>query len=292
MFYVLLFTAFVMLVAYFGTQSSTRDPNSSPQDTDNRSSLNARTQLRSDVTNGSPRNTPHAPTVNSVPYSKGSSLDASKAVSTAELIMKTFDVPLPWNDDVARESYLHDIAVIREFRDLASIYIELSDAKNVVVFRHSITFDSVVPSTAGSDRAGGMELPILPAGTVKRGRFFLCRNNRESHYRHLLRMPWKPTANRSESLESRLSSEHIRKINGNRVRSEVLVSESARVATKLHSVLEGGRYAFARHPTLPSDVYINAEYRDVEFVFRPGLGVSFIVVQTPLGLQARSIRLT
>lgn len=271
------------VVAYFAHQPSVETTNLA-----GRRDTHAANSSPSRASTSPPRITP--PT-EPLPYSERSALDARKVVSTAELIMSTFNLPVPWSTPDAREKWLHDIAVFRHFRDLAAIKIELIDANSVLVFRHLIAFNEAANTLNFNDRAGGIELPVLPPGTVKRGRFLAVRQNREPLYKHLLKLPWQPTTNLAESLESRFASVHTEKINGNRVKSEMLVSNAARVTATVQRVIDGGRIGFARHPELPADVYLNSDFLEGSFALRPGISVNFVPIQTPRGIQGRSIRL-
>ena len=284
MIYILfLAAAFIGVVVYYTNHPTDPPASSHRRGTQTADSSRRQSSRRPHRTNQQTRTSP---------YNERSALDARKVLSTAEFVLNSFGLPLPWSAPGAREKWLHDIAVFRQYRDLSAIKIELIDASSVLVFRHLIVFNEASDTLNFNDRAGGIELPLLPPGTVKQGRFLAVRLDREALYKHLLKLPWQPTANLGESLETRFASAHTERINGNRVKSEMLVSDSARVVATIQRVIEGGRVGFARHPTLPADVYLNDEFIDGSFIFRRGISVSFVPIQTPRGLQGRSIRLT
>lgn len=216
-------------------------------------------------------------------------LDASKAVGALELVLRNYGRPLPWSGRHSRDDFVHDLALMRQQDDLNRVDIDLIDRAGAVVYRQRIAFDQA-RGGAVRDLAGGHELPVLPHGTVVNHRLIVSRKGREATYRNRLRLSWGTAEKLAEQCTEQFASGHTARINGGKARGEVAVSTAARRTAAIHKVCDSGTYAFARIAGFPGDIYLHADCRDGSFALRPGLRVSFVVVQTPLGLQGRSIR--
>jgi len=105
-----------------------------------------------------------------------------------------------------------------------------------------------------------------------------------------LRNQWGRVQLLSDRAGSRFQSEHTRRVNAGRLSGEVFVSDEARQTVTVLNVAADGRYAFGRTAGLAADVFLHRGQCQQALTFASGQRLSCIVIQTPRGLQGRSIR--
>ncbi len=215
---------------------------------------------------------------------------AAKTIRSFHTILKYFKCQPPWQNNRQMEDYIHDLKVMLEHNDLTSARVELLGHDQRVLFCYRVEF-SPQSKPQLPDHTLGLELPMLPADQIANSRVMVAPVIRMQEYRHLLRAPWiQNVGNLPARPGSRFVSEHTTVISGGHLQGELFVSEDARRMGIVTSVDPNGRFAFAHVPPYPVPVFLHRRQCVRPFPFYPGLRVSLIPVQTPRGLQGRSIR--
>lgn len=236
-----------------------------------------------------PRSRPSAASFAPRPKPNPHLLDARKALHAFDFILKSFGRQPPWSGPKQLADYVHDLAVMLDHGDLQTASLELIAPDHAVLFRHRIEFRTA-DRPAGVDAAGGIELPLIPAHKIATHRILVAPVRRLAEYAHRLRCRWTNAEHLPDRPGSRFTSEHTRRTNADRMTGQVFVSNDARHTATIVTVSPGRDYAFARHAAFPVDVYLHRAQCDQPLTFEPGARVSFVVIQTPHGLQGRNIR--
>ncbi len=213
-------------------------------------------------------------------------LDIRKTVSAFDFILRSYGQPIPWG--TRRGDYEHDLLVMRRHGDLEHAAVEILGQDRTVAYRYRVRFGE--SAAVGFDAARGIELPILPKQSVSESRVLIGPTVRLDEYRLLLRNRWARADRLTFRNGGRFVSEHTARINGGRVAGEVFVADDSRKSGTLLNVAQTGCYGFVRHPQFPSDIYVHQSKCPPGMRLAPGLRISFVVVQTPRGLQAYDIR--
>lgn len=216
-------------------------------------------------------------------------LDARKTVRAFDFILKSLGQTPPWSTPAQRDAYAHDLTVMLQHGDLVRASLELLGADDTVVYRHRIRFGGN-GGPASVDPAQGIELPLLAPGQVARHRILIGPAAHTDKYRSELRMNWTAAEPLQDRAGDRFQSEHTRQANAGRMTGEVFVADEARQAVTVLNVAAGGQFAFGRSPALAADVFLHRGQCQQALTFESGQRLSCIVIQTPRGLQGRSIR--
>ena len=225
----------------------------------------------------------------SKPASTGHCLDAQKTIRAFDFILKSFGQRPAWSTPEKMDDYIHDLSVMLDEGDLQAASLELVGVNRTVLYRHRIAFRRAEGRNV-VDTARGVELPVIPADRIARYRMLISPVSRLAVYRHRLRCGWENAERLADRPGSRFASEHTQRVNGGRMTGQVFVSEEARRTARIITVSPAGDYAFARDPAFPVDVYLHRSQCDGPMVFQVSTQVSFIAIQSPRGIQGRSIR--
>ena len=204
-------------------------------------------------------------------------------------------IQLPgWPSPERVECWKHDLGVMRAFDDLKQVTLELLDETSAILHEFQITFGHTrLTASRLVDSAQGVEVVVLsPAQRqlVKRCRFIVRYHRQDGAYKHLLKLNWGPAETLAKRAQHAYDSEHARKITGGRCRGDVRVADSARHVLRITSA--GGRgYAFADSDDEDGvkNVFCHERFASAGLALQPGRRIRAIVVQSPRGLQARSI---
>lgn len=216
-------------------------------------------------------------------------LAVQKALHQIAFIERSYDLTV-FNGNGRREAIQHDLAVMLHFGDLKRITLELLDADSTALFQFAVRFNDVDHGNWRHDAATGVELPILDRRKVVGHRLLIKHNGGASKYQHHLKLSW----GKADTLPSKATevykSEHARRITGGRQNGEFHVCSDAR--HRLVVVRAGTKdFAFAEDLDLSeAQVHLHRKFAAEELRFRLGDQLTGLVVQTPLGLQARNIR--
>jgi hypothetical protein len=108
-------------------------------------------------------------------------------------------------------------------------------------------------------------------------------------YRPWLKLAWAPTTIDSVQNAARIESEHTHRITGGRTTGEMIVSDAARRRGRVDFVSKDAKYAFIRDPDLRVAAFTCPKWAEVGCLTR-GASVTYVAIQTPRGVQARSVR--
>ncbi len=220
-------------------------------------------------------------------------LEISKAVYQLDFFARSIQLP-GWPTAEKVETWKHDLGVMRAFDDLKQITLELLDGEGAVLHEFQITFGHA-PGNGQSivDSAQGVEVVVLSAEQrrqVKSFRFLIRNHRQDGSYKHLLKLNWNPADTRMKRAQHAYDSEHARKITGGRCQGGVRVADSARHVLRITQAGARG-YAFADSDEADGlkNVFCHERYAPPGLALQPGRVIRAIVVQSPRGLQARSI---
>ncbi len=233
--------------------------------------------------------TRNAPARNGHAHADRHELAASKTIHAFDFILKSFGLATPWKSSDRQRDYVHDLAVMLRQGDLRRASLELLAADKTVLYRHRVVFQTT-RCAQSVDAAGGIELPLIPSEQIANFRILTGPSRRIDTYRHQLRCNWGRAARLADQSGEQFTSDHTRRTNGGWADGEVFVADQARRSGTIINISRYGDYAFARDAALGVDVYLHREERDERFDFESGQRVTFLVIQTPRGLQGRNIR--
>jgi hypothetical protein len=217
-------------------------------------------------------------------------LEISKALRQLYFVDRSYGLGI-WATDDAKSKWEHDLAVMRLFQDLKDVRLELLGSDRTVLFEFRISFGSAPGSGHRVDSANGIELPVLDLRAVADNRVIIGRNGgKDAEYRHLLWNSWTPATNHVKRDGDTFSSEHSAKITGGRQTGSIHVGAEARHWLAVYRIGEKG-YAFAKDLNMgTADVFLHVKFAPPGFRFFVGQQLLAVVVQTPKGLQGRSIQ--
>lgn len=216
------------------------------------------------------------------------STEISKAVEQMALMSRTYGLN-HFKTRKEKDDWKHDLSVMRAHGDLKHLRLELLDAKDKVVAELTIQFQGAGQRCRLADSGRGLEMPVLDRDSVAGSRLLIRQSGKEELYRHLLRMSWSPAGERARSRGSTYAGEHCGAITGGSSQGRFFVSDTSRHRGTILRVVRDRGYAFARDTRTGTDVFLH-------FKFAPGVRlkvgqrVSYLLVQTPRGLQARSVQ--
>jgi len=183
---------------------------------------------------------------------------------------------------------------MRAFDDLKRISLELLDGQGAILHEFQMTFGHApVSGQRILDSAQGVEVVVLSAQErqqVTSFRFLVRYHRQDQSYKHLLKLNWSPAEAKIKRAQHAYDSEHARKITGGRCHGGVRVADSARHVLRIKQAGARG-YAFADSDEADGlkNVFCHERYAPAGFALQPGRVIRAIVVQSPRGLQARSI---
>ena len=219
----------------------------------------------------------------------GHELNASKTVRAFDFILRSFGLAAYWKNEAEMNDYVSDLAVMLHHGDLQRASLELLADDQTVLYRHRVVFRSE-RCTRSVDAAQGIELPLIPREMVDSFRMLTGPTRRVDTYRDQLRCNWGRAARLADQPGGEFTSDHTRGTNGGWADGQVFVADQARRTATITNVSRRGDYAFARDAALVTDVYLHRSQCDEPFTFQPGQRASFVVIQSPRGLQGRNIR--
>jgi hypothetical protein len=214
-------------------------------------------------------------------------LSAAKAVGQIAFICKSYGMRVV---DGCIDDLNSDLATMLANADLDSVRLELLGTNNKVLFEFKVTFSSGTSAGRSVDSAKGVEIPLLDRRLVKDRRLIVMRNGRESLYKDRLKMSWGPATTLKKAAGSAYASEHAASITGGRQAAAFHVSNAAR--HQLVATQTGTRgFFFAKDLDLDREgVFVLAKHLPPAFEVRVGARFTALVIATPRGLQARSIK--
>jgi hypothetical protein len=216
-------------------------------------------------------------------------LDARKAVATLDFILRSYGLQRWWRTDAERENYVHDLQVMMQNGDLSKADLEIVAADRSVLYRHSIYFtDERNPRCV--DSACGIELPMIDRSKIAEHRLLVSPFRRVDSYRSQLRLSWGPADKLRDKVGGSFESEHTNKSTGGRNKAQVFVADDARHIGIVLNVSPAADYAFAHDSSLNVNVFLHRKFCLDGVLPGPGQKVSYVVIQTPRGLQGRNIR--
>jgi hypothetical protein len=218
-------------------------------------------------------------------------LEISKAIEQLAFIDRSYNLGI-WPNDQIKDDWKHDLVVMRRFDDLKDIRLELLAADNTILFEYRIAFNGRPTTARIADGAKGVEVPVLPPklrDAIAGKRVIVGHHGKEAQYRHLLRKRWSAAETLAKREGDGYRSNHCEAITGGRERGNFHVAAAGRHCVVVHRC--GTRdYAFAKVPDLGMvDIYLHNEYAPPGFRFHVGQRLQCLVIQTPRGLQGRSI---
>jgi len=161
-----------------------------------------------------------------------------------------------------------------------------------VLFEFKVTFSGVASAGRSMDSAKGVEVPLLDRRLVADRRLIVQRHQQEGRYKHLLKMNWGPAATLQKSAGSTYASEHAASITKGRQAARFHVSDAARHQLVVTQIGTRG-FFFAKDLDLDRDgVFVLAKHLPPAFDVRVGARFTALVIATPRGLQARSMKAT
>jgi hypothetical protein len=216
----------------------------------------------------------------------GKELSISKLFAQINLIERSYELNL-FSDSAATK---HDLTVMHEHGDLRSMTVELVGHDERVLIEFKWTLDANGHSFHRIDSAGGVELPVIDRTKLAKHRFLVRQGGRQREYQHVLKLNWSPAPAIAKAAGASFESEHNGRITGGRTRGEFFVGDAVRHELLVEQTGARG-YAFARDLTISAErVFLLAKFAPPGFQFRVGQRLTAVVVQTPKGLQARSIQ--
>lgn len=216
----------------------------------------------------------------------GLALSVAKAVHQFELIARTYGVKL-WSSPT--EHLRADLETMLRFDDLEGIRVELLGAQGQVVCEYAVSFGAGGVRSNLPDSARGVEVPVLVPGLVKGSRMVVSRRGGSDRYAGSLRLAWGPAASVPKSLGSTYASQHVAAITGGRQSARFHVSHDAR---RRFVVTQSGQRGFGFAKDLDSGVervYVTAQQMPQGLPLRVGARFSGLLIQTPRGMQVRSL---
>jgi cold shock CspA family protein len=216
-------------------------------------------------------------------------LAASKTIQAFDFLLRSFGLARPWDNADGRENHAHDLGVMLRQGDLEWASLELLAADQTVLYRHRVVFQTS-RAARSVDAAGGIELPVMSREQIADSRIVMGPTRRIDTYRDQLRCNWGRAARLADKAGGQFTSDHTRSTNGGWVDGEVFVADQARHQATIINVSRRGDYAFARDAALGADVFLHRHQCDEPFTFQSGQRASFVVIQSPRGLQGRNIR--
>lgn len=219
-------------------------------------------------------------------------LEIKKAIYQLEFWSRQYNLNL-WSSSQHRDNWEHDLGVMRMKNDLRSLQLELLDNRQKVLHEFRITFAHGASQSKVVDSANGVEVLVLKPKDRARivGHRLTVRHitGMES-YRHLLQLNWSSVQKLQRHSYQRYESEHAKRITGGRLQGQFHVDQQSR---HLLRITNAGARGFAFAESIEDrdmqGIFCHEKFAPANFVFQPGLKVWAVVVQTPRGLQARSI---
>jgi cold shock CspA family protein len=220
---------------------------------------------------------------------------SSKALEQVAFALESYDLK-GWKSPRHKRKCKHDLAVMLMHDDLDEVKLELIGSGDAVLTGFSIRFEEEPGQEDHFDPAEGIELPLVDREKVARHRLIVSRSGREGEYEQFLKLSWSSAEKLQKRSGSTYESEHARKITGGRQSGAFHVGDGERHRlTVTQSGTKG--YAFARDHDLGQEgIFLHREYVEEGApvgngrAFEEGERLTAIVVQTPKGLQGRSIR--
>jgi len=216
-------------------------------------------------------------------------LAASKTIHAFDFILRSFGLAAYWKNEAQMNDHVHDLAVMLRHGDLQRASLELLASDQTVLYRHRIMFQTT-RAARSVDAAGGIELPLIPREQIADFRILTSPTRRIDAYRNQLRCNWGRAERLADQPGGQFTSDHTRSANGGWVDGQVFVADQARRQATIINVSGRGDYAFARDGALGADIFLHLNQCDEPFQFQSGQRVSFVVIQSPRGLQGRNIR--
>lgn len=215
-------------------------------------------------------------------------LSVSKLLRQLAFVDRSYGLGL-WSSDEIRGLWQHDLELMLYHGDLKRVALQLLDSEKSVLFEFGISFGGMQGASAACDTAQGIELPVLNRSRVFSHRMLVNRNGRSKEYEWQLQASWATAEKLRTRATDGFESEHARRITGGRQTAAFAITPDARhrlVVTNAGSKA----FAFAKDIDLGAEgVYMERRFAPDAYRFRVGDRVTAIVVQTPRGLQARSI---
>jgi hypothetical protein len=214
-------------------------------------------------------------------------LSAAKAVSQIAFICKSYGMSAV---DGSIDDLKADLATMLANADLESVRLELLGSNNKVLFEFKVTFSGAASAGRSVDSAKGVEVPLLDRRLVKDKRLIVQRNGQEFRYKHSLKMNWGLAARLQKSAGTTYASEHAASITKGRQAAAFHVSDVARHQLVVTQTGTRG-FFFARDLNLDRDgVFVLVKHLPPAFEVRLGARFTALVIASPRGLQARSIK--
>jgi hypothetical protein len=214
-------------------------------------------------------------------------LSAYKAVSQIAFICKSYDMSVV---DGTIDDIKADLATMLANADLDSVRLELLGSNNKVLFEFKVTFSGLASACRSVDSAKGVEVPLLDRRLVKDRRLIVQRNGREALYRDSLKMSWGSVPRLQKSAGTTFASEHTASITRGRQDAAFHVSDAARHQLVVTQTGTKG-FFFAKDLNLDREgVFVLSKHLPPTFVVGVGARFTALVIATPRGLQARSIK--
>lgn len=219
-------------------------------------------------------------------------LEIQKAMYQLEFWSRQYNLRL-WPDARHRDDWEHDLGVMRMKRDLNSVKLELLDAGQKVLHEFCISFAHEPSRSKVVDSANGVEVLVLKPqdrARIAGHRLTVNWSDGPDSIRHLLRLNWTTVPKLDRHSQRKYESEHARRITGGRLHGAFRVDRESR---HLLQITNTGSRGFAFADSVENDdlqrVFCHEKFAPEDFAFQPGRKIWAVVVQTPRGLQARSI---
>jgi cold shock CspA family protein len=222
-------------------------------------------------------------------------LQIDKAIRAMEFVARRMGQRLFSSED-DRSRWVHDLEVIRRVNNLKAVSAEYVGREKILIFAHEIQF-SPNGSANGPviDSAEGVDSPWCDKELVKlieANRVTLTEKDPSQArlYRDSLQIKFSTAEPLKKPKGTSVSSRHHEKITGGNNTANFFVCDLARHGGRITHVAEGRGFAFAKDETLGVEVWLHVSHAAKGFVFRRGDRVSYLVVDSPKGLQGRDIR--
>ena len=217
-------------------------------------------------------------------------LEVSKAITQIDFVSRSYQLGI-WDDPNHKNAWMHDLNLMRLHDDLKEIRLELIGHDLSVLFEMRLKLGQLACDTRfAADSAAGVELPMLDRKQIASHRVLVDRRGKDDFYRAWLQLNWQSAKLLNRRPGKSFDSEHARKITGGRLNGSFHVDEKSVCQLRVYQT--GGKgYAFAESTDGRgmANVFCHEKFAN-GLKLTPGQLIRAVVVQTPRGLQARSIQ--
>ncbi len=185
------------------------------------------------------------------------------------------------------EDYAHDLAVMLDYDDLERAALRVTDTEGNLLVEYGYWFAVEGVRRDSPDHTGGLAVVQVPEDS--RAGIIILRTGRAHQYRHLLRIPWDTIPTHTRNGGDEFENSHFKKKTGGRAVNTVYADNQLRKIgrVKFYNATRG--YGFIEAQGMPADIFFHTSEAPDDL--EKDDEVSFLMVATPKGLQARAVAL-